>query len=199
MQDVVPGLGIGGGGEGDDRHSGEQPAQPAELHILGPEVVAPLRDAVGLVNGEQGDLQLRQPLQETLAHQPLRRHIEQIETAAMKLRQHPTGLPGRQGRVVVGRGHAIGAQRIHLVLHQRDKRRDDNTYPGPMQRRYLVAERLAATGRHQHEGVLTAYQGIDDLLLVRAKGRIAEHTGKGFQRISIVTPRTLRHSGHFFL
>ena len=52
---VLARLRVGGGGAGDERHAGEQPAQLPELHVLGPEVVAPLADAVRLVDGEEGD------------------------------------------------------------------------------------------------------------------------------------------------
>ena len=43
-------------------------------------------------------------------------------------------------------------QRRHLVLHQRDQRRDDDARARADQRGDLVADRLAAAGRHQHEG-----------------------------------------------
>ena len=51
---VVARLGVGGGRAGHDRDAGEQAAQLPELDVLRAEVVAPLTDAVGLVDGEQG-------------------------------------------------------------------------------------------------------------------------------------------------
>jgi len=42
------------------------------------------------------------------------------------------------------------------------------------QRRDLVAQRLAAAGGHQHQGVATGRHMFDDLLLFAAKGRVAE-------------------------
>ena len=44
-------------------------------------------------------------------------------------------------------------ERVDLVLHQRDQRRDDDAGAGADQCRDLVAQRLAAAGRHQHERV----------------------------------------------
>src|SRR5690606_15350906 len=52
--DLAPGRRIGGGGQGDARHLRPALVQDVELAVLGPEVVAPLRDAVRLVDGEQG-------------------------------------------------------------------------------------------------------------------------------------------------
>src|SRR5665647_3528248 len=50
--DVVARLRVGGGRTGDDGDAGEQPGQLPELHVLGAKVVAPLADAMRLVDGE---------------------------------------------------------------------------------------------------------------------------------------------------
>src|SRR5258706_8103757 len=42
-------------------------------------------------------------------------------------------------------------------------------------RRHLIAQRLAAAGGHEHEGVAAVDQVIDDLGLRAAKGAVAEH------------------------
>ena len=55
VADVVARVRIGGGGERDERHPGKPLPQPAELHVLRPEVVPPLRDAVRLVDGDESD------------------------------------------------------------------------------------------------------------------------------------------------
>ncbi len=72
---------IGGGGERDARHAREALGEDAELAILGAEVVAPLRDAVRLVDREQRDIDRRQQLQQARLHDPLRRDVEEIERA----------------------------------------------------------------------------------------------------------------------
>jgi len=46
-------------------------------------------------------------------------------------------------------------ERRHLVFHQRNQRRHDEADARPDQRRDLVAERLAAAGRHQDEGAVS--------------------------------------------
>jgi len=174
FDDVGPGLGIGGGGEGDQRHLGEEAPQAAELHVFGPEIMPPLGDAVGFVNGKEGDLHLLQPLQEGIAHQTFRRHIEQLQLAVVQPRQHLACLAFGKGGVVAGRGNAVGYEGVHLVLHQRDQRGDDDADAGTVQGRDLVAERLAAAGRHQDKGVLPADQPVDDLLLQGAEGVVTE-------------------------
>ena len=40
----------------------------------------------------------------------------------VKLRQHPAGFPLPKAGVIIGRRHPVGCQRIHLVLHEGDKR-----------------------------------------------------------------------------
>ena len=43
------------------------------------------------------------------------------------------------------------SQRLDLVLHQRDQRRDDDAGAGPHEGRDLIAQRLAAARRHQRQ------------------------------------------------
>ena len=56
-------------------------------------------------------------------------------------------------------------QRLHLVLHQRDERGDDQRQVRPHQRGQLVAERLARAGRHDHEHVAVRQRRADRVLL----------------------------------
>ena len=73
---------------------------------------------------------------------------------------------------------AGGGQGAHLVAHQRDQRGDDESDAGARQRRELVAERLAAAGRHDGEDVAAGFDGGDDLLLAGAEVGEAEDTGE---------------------
>ena len=79
VDDVLAGVRIGGGGERDARHMREQLGEPAELAIVGPEIMAPLADAMRLVDGEQRDIDIGDELQEAGRHDPLGRDVEQIE------------------------------------------------------------------------------------------------------------------------
>ncbi len=73
-----------GGGERHQRHAGQGRAEAGELAILGTEVVAPLRHAVGLVDGEAGDVPRLQIFAPAVEHQPLRGDVEELELAAVK-------------------------------------------------------------------------------------------------------------------
>ena len=77
-------------------------------------------------------------------------------------------------RVQERRPHARLRERIDLILHQRDQRRDHDTGAGPQDCRDLIAQRLAAAGRHQHERVAAGDEVLDDGSLVAAKLLIAE-------------------------
>jgi hypothetical protein len=71
-------------------------------------------------------------------------------------------------------------QGIDLILHQRDQRRDDDGAAGAEQGGNLVAEALAAAGRHQDQGVAAAADVGDDLGLGAAEGRVAEDVAQDF-------------------
>ena len=179
LQDVLPGLRIGGGGQADHRHRREELAQLAELHVFRAEIVPPLGDAVGLVDGEQGDRQLLEPVEEAVAEQPLRGDVEQVEFTGMQPGQDLTGLRRLQRRIVERRTHAVGHQGVDLVLHQGDQRRYHDRHTLPVQGRNLVAEGLAAAGRHQDKGILPRDQRLDDLSLLGTEAAVAEDLKQG--------------------
>ncbi len=66
------------------------------------------------------------------------------------------------------------AELRHLVLHQRDERRDDQRRAAPREARKLVAERLAGSGRHDQEDVLARHDRSADRLLIGAERGQAE-------------------------
>ena len=80
--DVVADARGGRGGERVDRDTGERRAQPAQLAVLGPEVVSPVADAVGFVDGDEPDAPAGELLLEpfaVLADETLGRDVEQAE------------------------------------------------------------------------------------------------------------------------
>ena len=84
------------------------------------------------------------------------------------------GLLGVEGRVEARRGDAACPERIDLVLHQGDQRRDHQGEAVEQQRGQLVAERLAAAGGKDREGRAAGEQGLDDRFLAVAEGGEAE-------------------------
>ena len=60
-------------------------------------------------------------------------------------------------------------QRRHLVVHQRDQRRDDDGQAIREDGRQLVAERLAAAGGHQHQRIAAIQDMLNRLPLLRSE------------------------------
>ncbi len=157
-----------GRGGGDDRLRAEPPRRIGEPEVVGPEVVAPLRDAVRLVDHEQPDPRVADALEEPGRREPLGSDVEQPQVTARGAVQRLAV----RGGVLLGVDEADIAgrdplDRLHLVLHQRHERRDHDRQVGPHQRRQLVAERLARAGRHDHEHVAAGDRRLDRLLLAR--------------------------------
>ena len=125
-----------------------------------------------LVDREKRDVGYLQQSGKALCRRPLRRDVEQVQLPVPK--RIADG-----ARVFAGAGQggrfdpeAFGAP--HLVLHQRDQGRDDDRRAMPRQRRQLVAERLAGTGRHDRQRMLAANGAFHHLLLHAAKMGKAE-------------------------
>ena len=106
-----------------------------------------------LVNREQADVPSQHVIEKAGQHEPLRRDVEQAELAVVQPTQPRTRLARRERRIQKRGRHARRLQRIHLVLHQRDERRDNNRQPRTHQRRQLETERLPTAGGHEHKHI----------------------------------------------
>ncbi len=161
----------------------EQLGELAQLQVLRAEVMAPLRHAVRLVDGEQRQLlQALQEIQHARLHQALGRQVEELDLAAADALGNAALLLGAQGGVERHRGHAEFVEGGDLVVHQRDQRRDDHRQPLAQQTRHLIAQRLAAAGGHQYQGIATTGHAIDDRRLVAAEGVVTEDIFENAQR-----------------
>ena len=74
--------GIRRGGEGDRLHAAECGLNLVELGVFGAEVVAPLRDAMGLIDRQHRDLGALEQIERFGFQQPLRRHVDETQLAA---------------------------------------------------------------------------------------------------------------------
>ena len=181
--DLAPGRQIGGRGQRDPGHVGPARVQHGKLEIFRAEVVAPLRDAVRLVDREQGERDLVEPVEEPVAQEPLGGQVEQVELARGGLPANPALLLGRQARVQERRAQPQLAQRHHLILHERDQGADHDRRAGAQQGGDLVAQRLAAAGRHDHERVAAPHHAAHDRLLLTPEGAEAEDVVQDRSRI----------------
>jgi hypothetical protein len=176
-------------GERDHRRAREL-AQLGELHVLGPEVVAPLRHAVRLVDRVERDARALEHAPEARQRRALRRDVEELELAAQEARD----------RVALRRGVLLAVQRrdartarrerAHLIAHQRDQRRDDDrralTAPARHERGHLITQRLARARRLEHHHVAPRERGVHRLRLPRAKLLVAED---GLENLARGVPR----------
>ena len=67
--DIIPRSGIGSGGYGQPWNGGKDFSQAAKGAIFGPKIMAPLANAVGLIDRDQGDLHLSQAIEHMALHQ----------------------------------------------------------------------------------------------------------------------------------
>ena len=174
--------------------SAPEPARRVgQPEVVGPEVVPPLRDAVRLVDHEEPELGLADPLEEPGRGEALGRDVEQprapghraVDRRAVRRRV----LLGVDERDAPGRD---ALERLDLVLHQRHERRDDQREIRAHQRGQLVAERLARAGRHHHQHVAPGDRGLDRLALAGTERREAEHLAQRRGRLGGPRERSRR-------
>ena len=170
---TVGGLG-GRRGQRDPRDAREGVGQHRQPHVVGAEVVAPLGDAVRLVDRDEGEPGTLQQVDGAGEHKTLRRHIKQIDLAGQQLLLDGLGLVPLERGVEVGRTDSDGLERGDLIGHERDQRGDDHARAAAQQRGDLIAQRLAAAGGHQHHGVPAAGDLLDDLGLLAAERVVPE-------------------------
>ena len=146
----------------------------AQHAVVGPEVVAPLRDAVRLVDGDQRQLALGQHLGEAGHAQPLRRDEEKLQRALQIIHAGLAGHAAVKAGVNPRHSQAQRGELGGLVVHQRDQRRDHQRRAAARQRRQLIAERLAGAGGHHQQQVAPLDGGAAHRLLIGAKAREAK-------------------------
>ena len=191
LDHVLPGQRIGRGGQSHPGHLGELLMQERQSPVFGPKVMPPLADAMRLVDGKQAKqallIQRAQLPQHARGVEPLRRHVEQGQLGALQPGLHLLGLLKAQAGIEKGRRHARLQQSAHLIVHQRNQGRDHHRNPqaGALagNGRYLIAQRLAAAGRHEHQGVAAGDHMLDDVLLRAAKTVVTEDLAEDLQRL----------------
>jgi hypothetical protein len=172
--DVGPRQVVGRGRQGQARHAGEKLGQLAEPGVLGAEVVPPLGHAVGLVDGEERQGDLRQALQKARHEQPFGRYVEQIEPPGPEALFDVPRLGGGQGGIEERGAHAVLGQGLDLVAHEGDEGRDHQGRARADQGRDLVAQGLAAARGHKHHGVAAGQHCLDDGFLGAYEAVVAE-------------------------
>ncbi len=196
LRDDVVADAIGGGRR--ERVKGnarELVAEPTELPVLGAEVVSPLADAMRFVDRDEPDGCLPQePAQPAVRNNPFWRDVEEPAAIVANRCEHFIALVRDECAVQVRRCHAVDAQAVDLILHQRDQRRYDDgdslslefgmfvIAPGGFvvpvvasgfsrtnKGRRLKTETLAAARRQDDDAVAGRENGVHRLTLQRAE------------------------------
>jgi len=157
--------------------------------------MAPLAHAMRLIDRDQRDRGSLEHSAESRLSGAFRGYIEKREFTAQKrcdsLLLFSVILPA----VKRGRANTEPDESADLVVHQCDQRRDHEgravTSPVLCDRGDLIAERLARTGREQHDRVAASERRLDRLGLSGAEVGVAEDL-----REQIVRVLSFRGSGH---
>src|SRR5262249_19554546 len=118
---------------------------------------------------QQFDIRVGDRLCEPLTAKSLGRDVYQLVTALPDSSQAFDSLGLGQRTVYECRRNAARAERVKLVLHQRDELRDDHRNTSDHQGRQLIAQRLTAPRRHHHDRVSTFEHGLYYLALSLSK------------------------------
>ena len=131
------------------------------VEVVGAEVVAPLRHAVGLVDRDDAQGAALQERARRRVREPLGGDVDEVELAREVRALDGRALRRRLGRVEVGGADAVGDERVDLVVHERDERADDEARALADERGDLVDQALAAAGRHEHDRVAAGDDLVD--------------------------------------
>ena len=176
--DIAAGGRIGGRGQGDDLRAAELRLDGAQRQVFGSKVVAPLRDAVRLVDRQQAHIGALEQAERIRLGQALRRNVQEPQVGTSDAVEDLPVLGMVVCRVEARGGNSVGAQLRHLIAHQRDQRRYHYGEAAAQDCRQLIAQRLATAGRHHGEHVAAGEDGTDDLVLARPERREAEDIPK---------------------
>ena len=141
----------------------------ADGQIRRAEVLAPLRNAVRLVHGDERQGRLAGEREEARVGQALGRHVHDLIGARQGAAKHRRLLPRRERGVEVGAAHAGVQQGPHLVAHERHERAHHQRQAVQHDARHLVAHRLARPRGHDRERVAPGQQRFHHALLSRAE------------------------------
>ena len=186
VDDVVADLLGGAGGEGGDGVIGEEGAEFAELAVFGAEVVAPLGDAVGFVNGEEGERDLPEPVGGAFHDGALRGDIHEAVFAGDGFLFEFAAVGFDDGAVEEDGGNAHLAELGDLILHEGDQRRDDDGGAAFLKDGgKLVAEGFAAAGGHDDADVASGGQRANNLFLAGTEGVVAPVAFEGVEEAGV--------------
>ncbi len=120
--------------------SGKQFFQPPQRAIFRPEVVAPLANAMRLIDGEERHREVFKEIERALHHQPLGGQVQQLDATRADVGRNFAFFAGQKRAVHAGGRHTAIAQSVDLILHQGNEGRNDHRQAGLTEGRRLKAE-----------------------------------------------------------
>ena len=147
------------------------------------EILTPLRNAMRLVNGKQGDGRARCERKKPRIIQTLGRNVEQIDFPRQRRFQNRRLLQRRKCRIQIRGANARFGQTAHLIAHKRDKGAYDKRHPGQHDAGNLIADAFAGASRHDGKGVAPRKQSFNNTTLTRPEVLIAIVRPQNFARL----------------
>ena len=150
--------------ESDDRRV-DPAADLPDFQVVRPEIIAPLRDTVGFVHHDEGNVHPSEPSLEEAGGEPFGGEVEELVVAVGGVVQGQLDiLPVHAGVDRNGADPALG-QVLDLVFHQGDERGDDERDSLFHQGGNLEADGFSAAGRKDGKHVPSREGILDDVLL----------------------------------
>ena len=145
----------------------------AEAKVVGPEVVTPFADAVGLINDNEGRLDPFEAVKGLLVGKLLRGKEEELEFPSFKVGERFLTLDVAQGGVDLGGvSHLCVGDLLNgldLIALQSDQRGNNDGGTGAESGGNLVDRRFAGAGGKDGERVAPIEDGLDGFELSGAK------------------------------
>src|SRR6266550_1095870 len=153
-----------------------------------------------LIDCEQADLGALEERDSFGLGEPLGRDVDEAQLCAGNAVENLPVL-GWVVRGVQARGRdSVAAQLRHLVAHERDQGRHDHSEVLAQQRGKLVAQRLAAAGRHHRQHIAAGQDCLDDLGLPGPERVEPERGAKhGLRRCEIGHSRKIPRRALFYI
>jgi len=167
-----------GGCEGDDRCGSEGRKIIAQGAVVGPEVVSPLRDAVGFVDCDERGPSLGEHLGKSGNSHAFGGDEEKLELAGEEVAAGLASFVAGETGVDAGDFEAESGELGGLVIHERDERANNESGSSAGDSGELVAEAFASTGWHNQQNVAALGGGAADSFLIGPEGRESERLVK---------------------
>ena len=145
-----------------------------DFPIARPEIMPPLRDAMRLIDHDQRERHLPETIREISLLQFLRRHIQKLQPPAIQIPQPLDCFLLRDRTIHKSRRNPLRRKRLHLILHERNQRRNHHRPMRQSQRRDLETDGLPRARRHDRHHIVPTQNRPRDLLLHGAKRIVSE-------------------------